>query len=251
MKHYLAIFVVLSLIACTPPDLLQLPADQPTRDALLLQLDLAVNEFNSIKGLAKSTYTQNGKRKSVNQVIFAEYPDKLRFEALGLFGAPALMAATDGINTVVLLPGEGRAYVGPSGSGFLQKLLRLPLTTSDIVAIILLRLKIIERQSSKVSYLANGISRLTLTAGSNYQEVDFNQSRQIVRVAWFSEGNLHTSVLYDDYEAGFPGRLEVHIPDRQLVASLDFSDVELNAVLKEGLFRLVPPVEYLVEPIPW
>ena len=230
--------------------MIQPPADRPSRDELILQLNLGVTEFRTIRGMAKSTYRQNGSRQSARQVVLAQYPDKLRLETLGLFGAPALIAATDGNQSTVLLPGEGRAYTGPSGSGFLNQFLHLPLTSEDIVAIILMRPAIIVWQNANVSYLDDGISRLTLTAGRLKQEIDFNQNRQIVRIFSYSAGTMQMGIHYGDYLDAFPRSLKLQMPLSAMQVSLDFSDIELNVDHKKGLFRLVPPTEYVVEPIP-
>ena len=248
--HCLVATILLFLISCAPSGIIQPPADRPSRDELILQLNLGVSEFRTIRGMAKSTYRQNGGRQSARQVVLAQYPDKLRLETLGLFGSPVLIAATDGKQSTVLLPGEGRAYTGSSDSGFLSQFLHLPLTSEDIIAIILLRPELIVWQNADISYLDTGISRLILTAGRVKQEIDFNQNRQIVRIASYSDGTMQIGIHYDDYVDAFPRSLKLQLPLRLIEASLNFSDIELNIDHKEGLFKLVPPAEYVVEPIP-
>lgn len=256
VRSYLvrAIIVLLALVplhACAP---LAGPPGEPfersTVDDLLGRLEQAAAEFSSLRGLARVSYAASDGRQTANHVILARVPDKLRIETLGLFGSPALLAATDGERTAVLLPGEGRAFVGPAGSGFLQRIARLPLTTEHIVAILLRRPDILPWQNAAVADLEAGASRLILTADAGRQEIDFNGNRELVRVSYYLGRDLVSVIKYKEYRDRFPALIELRVPARDLVAKIDFSDIETNVELQDGLFRLVPSDAYRVEPIP-
>lgn len=245
----LAVFVVM-LGACAPPEVVVSPVDRPTIDELTSQLEHDVREFSSIKGLAKLTYRQNGDKKSADHVIIAAYPDKLRLETLSLFGSPLMMSATDGGRSVMLFPGEGVAYVGPAGTGFLRKLARLPITTKMIVSIILRRPDILQWQDRSIEYLPDGTSRLLLVDGRLSQQVDYDQRRQMLRVVYLADGKTISTIRYSDYSESFPGQVELEMRDGNAKVVLEFSDIERNSQLDDALFRLTPSEAYRILPIP-
>ena len=92
----LLLLFVANLFACSAPVIIAPPAERPAIEALLAQLEMDVAEFRSLKGLAKITYLNNGERKAANHVVIAESPEQLRLETLSPFGAPLMLAATDG-----------------------------------------------------------------------------------------------------------------------------------------------------------
>lgn len=243
------LFVLFGLVACSPV-IVQAPVEKMTRDEMLAQLEYSIGRFHSIRGLAKSSYTLNGRKKSVTQVVLVRYPDNIRLEALGLFGSPALLAATDGNKTTVLLPGEGRALVGPAGTGFLQRILGLPMMTEGIVDIILMRPSIIQWVNAEAVSTDDRSSRLALSIGAASQEIDFDQDRNITRVRYLFDSTVQSELTYGRYENGFPGEIVFEIPARKIIAGLDFSEVELNVKHKEGIFQITPPDGYTIEPIP-
>jgi hypothetical protein len=248
-RTILAVFVVM-LFACAPPEVVVSTADRPSIDELTAQVELDIREFSAIKGFAKVTYRQNGDRKSAEHVIIAGYPDRLRLETLSLFGSPLMMAATDGGRSVMLFPGEGLAYVGPAGTGFLRKLARLPITTKMIVSIILRRPDILKWQDISIEYLPDGTNRLTLVDGRLSQQIDYNQRRQMIRVVYLADDKVVSTIHYSDYAEGFPGQVDLEMRDGNARVTLDFSDLETNSQLDAALFRLTPSSAYKILPIP-
>jgi hypothetical protein len=226
------------------------PAERPAIEALLAQLEMDVAEFRSLKGLAKITYHNNGDRKAANHVVIAESPEQLRLETLSLFGAPLMLAATDGRHATVLLPGEGRAYTGSAEAGFLRQVTRLPLTTKMVVSILLRRPDLLPARQVSINHLPEGINRLTLTAGRLAQEVDYDSRRQLVRVAYRADDQFVSVINYAVYEEGFPQEISIEMPERAVNVTLDFSDIETNVALDGTLFRLIPSSAYRVEPFP-
>jgi len=220
----LAVFLLLQ--SCAPTGQL-LPPERMSRDRMLGRIEETADMYRSFRGLAKITMDRAGDRKTSTQALLVEYPDKLRVEVLGLFGAQGLLATTDGSRMTILLPGEGRAYVGPSGSGFLQRVARLPLTASDIVAFLLQKVEPILWEESEVDYSDRG-NRLTLISGQLSQVYSFDRSGNIQGVDLFYGERQQVGLFYSDYVEGFPQQIDLLLPDQSIDVKMKLSDIELN-----------------------
>ncbi|PLX74771.1 MAG: hypothetical protein C0615_08725 [Desulfuromonas sp.] len=220
-----------------------------SRSEMLARIEQTAGMFRSFRGLTRITMARDGDKKTTTQALLAEYPDKLRVEVLGLFGAPALLATTDGARTTILLPGESRAYVGPAGNGFLQRVTRLPLRTTDIVAFLLQKVEPIPWEEAEVDYSEAG-NRLTLITDQLSQVFSFNRSGDIQGVDFFYANRRQLGLSYGEYVEGFPRQIDLVIPDQSIDVKMELSEIELNIDHKEGVFRLDPPASYMVVPIP-
>ena len=248
------LLVLIGLLFChacagvAPPEL---KVDRPSVNDLLIELDLSGRRFVTVRGLAKVAYVESGKKRSVSQVIIAQSPGSLRLETLGLFGSTALMATTNDEELVVLVPGEGKAYVGRPDSGFLQRMIQLPLSADDIVSILLIHPVIVSPETTaRIDYQKDGRSLLSFTTGPYQQEVGFDQSRRLVSVVNKVDDRIISSLTYGRYQDGFPALIQLDFVKNDIKVTLDFSDIETNIDLDPDIFRIVPPPEYKIEPIP-
>ena len=241
---------VLTLAACAPKVVKPVTGERLSKAELLAELDLAIREFDALKGFARIRYRDNDQRKKADHVVIARYPDSLRLETLGLFGSPAMMAVTDGQRSTVLFPGESRAFVGPAESRFLGRLTRMPITTEMIVAMLLRRPQVIDASEVGVEYPAEGISRLHLQNGREQQVVDFDGARNLVRVDYLVDAQRISTIKYTDYSSGFPQRIVLALESTGAEVEIEFDDVETNPALDDALFRLAPSDAYTVEPFP-
>ena len=221
-----------------------------TKAELQASLAAGLVQFDSLKGFARIEYRNNGKKKAADHVVFADYPDRLRLETLGLFGSPAMLAATDGDSAVVLLPGEAVAFAGSADAGFLDRITGIPITPEMIVSILLRRPNILISQDVKASYPGDGISRLTMKNAQLSQTIDFDLQGHIVRVVYLDDERPITMIGYSGYENGFPGQVELDLINADVKVAIKFEDIETNVELNEALFRLVPTNGYKVKPFP-
>ncbi len=237
--------------SCAAPPVIPL-AERPSRDMMLERLESSRTAFNSLKGLGKYHFSQRERSFSATQVLFVQKPDLLRIETLGLFGSPALMLATNGVQLTVLLPGEGKAYQGEVDSGMLQRFMQLPLREEDIVSILLQQPLLTAWDEDDIRYDPDGNSTLILKSSYGVrQEILFDLDFNILRFDYYLADGLQMRLTYGDFDAKtrFPHLLQLELPLDELELSFAFSDVELNLVLPDGRFRLTPPVGYLIIPL--
>ncbi len=245
----LAVFILL-FSACARPPAPRVTGPLPTVAELQARLADTLDRFESLKGFARIEYRDNGLKKAADHVVFVRYPDQLRLETLGLFGSPAMLAATDGVRAAVLLPGESLAYVGTARDGFLGRFTRLPLTPEMIVAIMLRRPDLVDADEATVTYLEGDISRLLLKKGRLSQTVDFDRSNNIVRVTYMADDRPVSALVYSRYAQGFPKQIDLDLIDMGVQVTISYDDVETNVELDDALFRLVPSAGYRIEPFP-
>lgn len=236
--------------SCAPAGRPPIAAAQPEIADLVRRIDQIGQQFVSVRGLARVALARGSDQKTVSQVVIARAPDQLRLETLGLFGSPALLAATDGATLVVLLPGEGKAYAGSPDAGFLEKISSLPMTAEDVVSLLLLRPVLLAPQSIQLQRLDSGSHRLLLEAGELEQELDFDPDLRLNRFSVRLSGRLISSIRYERYRDGYPHLIELLLEPSATRVALEFKDVEVNARIDPGLFTIEPPPGYDIEPFP-
>ncbi len=248
--------IVLALVTCllSACSLVSrpLPHPHPLKETLLQRLDQTRSAFTSIKGLAKATYRYGDDSNSASQVVIARFPKALRLETLA-FGSPVMMMASDGDSLTVLLPGETRAFQGQADSGFLQRVLRLPLRQADLVSLLLYSPLDLPGATSTLDYEDDGMSRLTLESPYGLSQVLlFDRNLRLVQCQYLLAGIRQLQVDYDDFDdkQGYPLRIELVLPQDAVDVLLKFSSVEVNADIPDQKFALIPPDGYHVEPFP-
>jgi len=237
--------------SCVAPQVTPL-TERPSRDMMLGRLESSRTAFTSLKGLGKYHFSQRERSFSATQVLFVQKPDLLRVETLGLFGSPALMLATDGVQLTVLLPGEGKAYQGKADSGMLQRFMQLPLREEDIVSILLQHPLLTAWDEDAIRYNPDGNSVLILKSSYGVrQEILFDLQLNILRFDYYLADGLQMRLTYGDFDekTHFPHQFHLELPLDELELSFAFSDVEVNLDLPVGRFRLTPPTGYLTVPL--
>jgi outer membrane lipoprotein-sorting protein len=251
----LILLIPLLLAACVPRVLppVELPPTVPA--ALLLErLADSATAFASLEGLAKVRISTEARSQTITQVLFAEKPDRLRLEALSPFGQPLLVAATDGRQLDVLIPGDGKFYSGEVSLERLQRLTRLPLQLSDLVHLLLYQVPVIGHERQSVAADADGGTLLTLHApGERRQELRFDRLLRLTAAAYFQGEELLLRVDYDRFTGEtrpFPMIASLAMPAAKTEATVSFSEVRTNVAIPPERFRLTPPKGVEVLPFP-
>ncbi len=225
-----------------------------TSDLLLERLQTLAAAFESLRGIAKVRIEAGGESLSGNQVLLIQKPDLLRAETLSPFGNPLLLVAVDGKTLNVMIPGEGRFLTGEASYRNIQRFTRLPLELTDLVQLLLCQVPIISHRNGQVSAAEDGAFRLVLTdAEAGRQELLFDRELRLVRSEYYQGEVLLLLVEYGRFAPGeppFPYSMRLEMTSNKEVATLNFSDVELNPSIPAERFSLSPPAGYAVEPLP-
>jgi hypothetical protein len=219
---------------------------------MLERLASSRNAYTSLKGIGKYKFRKQEKSFSATQVVFAQHPELLRVETLGLFNSPAMMLSTNGAYWTVLMPGKAKAYQGEVSSGLLQQFMQLPLRVEDVVAMLLQHPLLPPWDEDDVRYDPDGNSELILKSSYGMQQVVlFDLQLNILRFDYYLAGGLQMRLTYDDFaeQTRFPQHLQLQLPLDDLEMDFQFSDVEVNVSHPEGRFVLTPPVSYTIIPL--
>jgi outer membrane lipoprotein-sorting protein len=242
----LILLLPLLLAACVPRVLPPTVTVPPSSAELLLErLADSATAFASLEGLARVRIRTEARSQTVTQVLFAEKPDRLRLEALSPFGQPLLVAATDGRQLDVLIPGDGKFYSGEVSPERLQRLTRLPLQLTDLVHLLLYQVPIISHERQSVAPEVDGGTLLTLHAtGARRQELRFDRLLRLTGAAYFQDDELLLRVGYERFTDDlrpFPMTASLAMPATKTEATVTFSELQTNVTIPPERFRLTPP----------
>jgi hypothetical protein len=204
----------------------------------------------SVQGLAKVKVHTPEKSLTGTQVILAEKPNRLRAETLSPFGSPLLLLAADGKKLGVSLPSRNIFYTGEATAANLGRFVRIPLRLTDLISVLLYQPPMIDVLNEEAFALQEGGWLVVRNSSLRRQELIFNHVRQLVEVSYYKQDEfykpdkLFLKINYGKFaEEGtpFPRLFGIELPEAEITASLRFSDLETNGVLRSGIFQLSPP----------
>jgi outer membrane lipoprotein-sorting protein len=173
---------------------------------------------------------------SVQEVVLAERPARLRLESLNMLGQAQSLLVTDG-ERFSFFDGK-RLEDGAAGPGILRDRLGLQLEPGEAVRALLAAP--LESDWPPREILGRGDEReLRGTA----QSVRFAAGGELSRIAALDErGQVRWEAEYDQWRdvpgGRYPFSLVLSFPDTHLRAELELSQVELNPALDPALFRV-------------
>jgi len=229
-----------------------LPVPRATLDELESSLRESGARFRSLKGLARVAVTSGDRSFSGSQVLLAEKPDRIRSEALALFGQPWLILAANGELLQVFVPGEQRFYRGAATPENLQRFTRLPLRIEDLVHLLLYQVPVLEGRAELLPP-DQGLLLQMVDAQGFRQELGFDTRLRLISSRYLdADGRLWLAVSYGDFRddwGGFPEAVELQMPGDQLTAEVHFRDLELNTQIAAEKFMLKPPAGVPITPL--
>jgi outer membrane lipoprotein-sorting protein len=223
-------------------------------DQVLLQLlEEQRHAFHALEGMARVRLLSEGRSQSSSQVLFAQSPDRFRSEVLSPFGQPLLVIAADGRQLRVLVPGEGRFYLGEASAENLLRFTRIPLGFETLVPILLYQVPVLPHDDRVVYHGQGGGYRLTLfLAGERRQECDFDSDLRLTGATYLLDDEPLLRIGYGrfaDHGQPFPQQISLEIPGESEVL-LNFSDLRTNIDIPAERFLLKAPPGTEVLPFP-
>jgi len=130
---------------------------------------------------------------------------------------------------------------------------RMPLRIEDLVGMILVAPPRFPFEQSSVAPVAAG-DRLDLVAtGGVEQRFTFDAAGNLLQAAYLLGERLQLQADYSGFTTGpenFPQRLQVSMPERQVVATMAFSDSVINVPIPPKNFILKVPAGMKVQSLP-
>jgi len=250
--RWLSFLLLIGLAGCIHP---QQPVwtEVPTAEQLIDKVSAASGRFSSLDAAASVALTAGDKYFSSQQFLLLQKPDRLRADVLTGFGQLVLQMTSDGdllsvfLNTTV----PGRFFRGPASYENIFRFVRVPLATTDLLALLLYDPPLIDYQDSAIE-LASGVLKLILLNNDNRQELLFDQGLQLVGCHYYRGGEEYLSVDYQKFskENDFPRIIRIKVPLEQTRVKVTFSELKVNEEIDMAQFHLQKPGNIPLEKLP-
>lgn len=247
-------FLVLVVFGCARPVPPELPLPFRNESQLQAQLETVTSRYQSLQSSARIEVVSGSESFTANQVLFVQRPAQLRSEVLfGPFATPVMSLSADQEQLSVYQPLKGTFARGSASVANIARYTKMPLRIEDLVGMILMAPPRFPFERASVVRVAAG-DRLVLTAaGGIEQRFTFDAAGNLLQAAYLLEERLQLQADYSGFELGshdFPRKLQVSMPERQVVATMTFSDSVLNVPIPPHNFILKIPAGMKVQELP-
>jgi Domain of unknown function (DUF4292) len=246
----LAALVLLAGCPRVPPrDLSRDPVD------LAQQVRAAQQRVRAVRGSARVAVTSREVSGTVNELVAAEAPDRVRLETVDFFGNPAALLVAAGGRFAFL---DGRAnvlYRGDATPENVSRLLPVVIPVEELVTILCGSAPLLPGRAAGVAVEQDALV-LTLVSGDTVQRLAVGQAATVswsrLRRREVAAGGEAREVpaAYDlefhvfDRRGGVPFASQVRLDAAVAGARVDLEwrdDLEVNPALDRSLFELSPP----------
>jgi len=218
------------------------------------QLAAAEEKPPALKALARIDIATPSGRYPLKAAILLQYPDRLRLESIPLFGPPDFYLTFEKDTLKVLLPQEGKYYIGTPSPAQLTALLPFfshRFQLSDMLALFRGTVPRIQGQDVTLKgFLEGKYDRLEVyRGGSKIQAFWLERGSGALHQAalWELDGELRYRVRFEDRgsinETGdFPAKISAAIGDSNPVTlTLRYTDLQILDGIEAALFALEIP----------
>ena len=248
------LLLFLFIFGCTrplPPEL-ELPLRSVSQ--LHAQLDAVISRYQSLQSSARIEVVTGSESFAASQVLFVQRPAQLRSEILlGPFATPVMSLSADQDQLSVYQPLKGTFAQGSASVANIARFTRLPLRVEDLVGMILVAPPRFPFEQSSVARVAAGDRLVLVALGGVEQRFTFDAAGNLVQAAYLLGERLQLQADYSGFDArteDFPQRLQVSMPERQVVATMTFSDSVINVPIPPHNFILKIPAGMKVQSLP-
>jgi outer membrane lipoprotein-sorting protein len=205
--------------------------------ARLAAVSQAADGRQGLRAVGKLHVQSKDGSVSVQEVVLAERPARLRLESLNMLGQAQSLLVTDG-ERFAFFDGK-RLEDGPAEPAILRDRLGLSLEPGEAVLALLAAPLASEWPPREI--LGRGEERELRGA---VQSVRFAAGGELSRIAALDDrGKVRWQADYDQWRdvpgGRYPFSLVLSFPETSLRAELELSQVELNPALDPALFRVV------------
>jgi outer membrane lipoprotein-sorting protein len=253
------VLVALSfLFACSPlkPEIFTIPVPA---GPLIHELEQHRQSFSSLKGLAHVEIKKQGQKRTFDIVaIVVDDQHRFRIEAYDPLGQSLMAVVWNGMDVLALLPDEDK--VVRTESVGLQNLLGQGLEPSELCAVLSGNIPTLEETAITASQRCS-------PEGACILEIRDNRNNDVVRrIKVANGGSEHTAqnlqiLTYELYRSNkllfrtrfgrvekilhylLPMQIEIDNPDKNLVLTVVYNDVELNSPVNDEVFTLTDEPE--------
>ena len=235
-----------------PPEKLPLPSRSASQ--LQAQLDAVTSRYQSLQSSAKIEVVSGSESFTASQVLFVQRPAQLRSEILfGPFATPVMSLSADQDQLSVYQPLKGTFHQGRTSVANIARFTRMPLRVEDLVGMILVSPPRFPFEKSSVTRVIADDCLVLVATGGVEQRFTFDAAGNLLQAAYLLGERLQLQADYSGFDAtaeNFPRKLQVSMPERQVVATMTFSDSVINVPIPPKNFLLKIPAGMKVQSLP-
>lgn len=247
-------FLLLVVFGCARPLPPELPLPSRSESQLRVHLDAVTSRYQSLQSSARIEVVTGSESFVASQVLFVQRPAQLRSEILfGPFATPVMSLSADQDQISVYQPLQGTFAQGSASVANIARYTRLPLRVEDLVGLILVAPPRFPFEQSSVTRLAAGDCLILVAAGGVEQRFTFDVAGNLLQAAYLLGERLQLQADYSGFDGrsdDFPQKLRVSMPERQVVATMTFSDSVINVPIPPHNFTLKIPAGMKVQSLP-
>lgn len=259
ISKYLPVILLLLSVGCSlfysALPVVEGPALQKDQQEKIIDSLLAdTARVSSLRAVARTEMNLRGDIDYLRQIVVFERPDRLRLEYMPTHAIYTLSLLTvDSNESVFIDVVEKKAWRGSQPASLLQKLMRAPISVSELTAILVGRIPEDLLRSEQLSiYQGKGGYQLLSTDFSRVAIIDAKSlllRRFEVRTS--SGRRINLVVVYGGYQqvdgVSLPGSLTIEVPEKGFVMRLQLNIVSVNQDYPDSLFRADVPGNFSVE----
>ena len=248
------LLLFLLLFGCARPLPPELPLPHRNEKQLLDHLETVTSRYQSLQTSARIEVVTGSETFAASQVLFVQRPAQLRSEILlGPFATPVMSLSVDQDQLSVYRPLQGTFAQGSASVANIARYTRMPLRVEDLVGMILVAPPRFPFEQSYASRVAAGDCLVLVAAGGVEQRFTFDTAGNLLQAAYLLGERLQLQADYSGFDTrseSFPQRLQVSMPERQVVATMIFSDSTINVPIPLHNFILKVPAGMQVQGLP-
>ncbi len=248
---FVSMFLVLSCASIPPP------ASLPTAPSLLNDFIKKRDELTSLRARSSADSFSDGQRIRGKVDLFLTRPDRLRVELVSPFESPLAILVADKDRFAMHDMRKGRFLVGKSEPCNIERLLKVPLTNSQVIMLFLGGMPIIDFKYSIVRWDSRGYYSVDLIDDDGRVqrlEIDPNpQCYSLMRSTLTdSKGLVFEIIMEGKAHSGakcLPEKIRVILPRKDTDVLLSYTEAEINVNLPDIAWKLDPPAGIIIEPV--
>ena len=214
---------------------------------LLLNLQNKNYYLKTFKGIGKFKLWNKGKPQAARLAWMGSVPEKLRTEILAVSGQPAISIANDGSWLYFLSHTPHRFYKKRSAKADLEKLISIPITSRDVIALLAGRVPVHEYNTASIMQDEAGdgyVLVLKKRWRGIIEKIYLDEKKTDVRkVEMFdSSGSLVYMVVFERMQNinKYQVPLKLVISNEDIVFQLDIEKYWADIVVSPSMFVLNP-----------
>lgn len=247
-----------SLFYSAPPTIKGEPLAEVEQNRLIDQLLDNSAEVKSLRAVAKTKMVFRGNTDFFRQIIVFERPERIRLEYMPTHAIYTVSLLTANEREAVYIDvGEKKAWRGTEATNLMQKLIRVPITVSELTVMFAGRIpnEVLSAEQLTIYHDTNDNAYQIVSSDLNRMIILDAFSLQMRRIEVRSGGgrSLSMAVTYEEFQKidnlFLPNKFKIEVPEHKFAMHLQLNVVSVNQTYPTSLYQALVPGNFSVEQV--